>query len=380
MTRRLDTARITSLLIATFLFAGCVGAAITAINPLTGEQRSFASEGDVPSGWIICASDETCPAPRPCDEIEEAACLSRPDCSPIYVGIGAYPRECDLPDPPSLCDGEGYAGCTEASPTCAPADCGPAPLGATYLCSDGTAGGVTGRCIESADGVCGWEIRECPGPRPEECPVDACGPGLGAPAYICPDGSIGGNTGRCLALPDGTCGWELRSCPAIECSALPECDLVCPTGTVNPVDELGCVHSCECVPATCSDAECGPMPGAPAYLCEDGSWGGNIGLCERGETGVCGWVQRACPPSDCTAAECGPAPDSPTLMCDDGSIGGNTGRCLRNAAGVCGWEWRECPDPCATVPMCDLLCPPGTHNPSDPSGCVHSCECVPDAR
>jgi hypothetical protein len=42
---------------------------------------------------------------------------------------------------------------------------------------------------------------------------DACGPPPGMPATTCPDGSIGGNTGRCVAK-GATCGWEIRECPA----------------------------------------------------------------------------------------------------------------------------------------------------------------------
>jgi hypothetical protein len=33
---------------------------------------------------------------------------------------------------------------------------------------------------------------------------------------------------------------------------------------------------------------------------------------------------------------------------------------------------------CDDVPACELECPPGTHNPTDDAGCVHTCECVPD--
>jgi hypothetical protein len=36
------------------------------------------------------------------------------------------------------------------------------------------------------------------------------------------------------------------------------------------------------------------------------------------------------------------------------------------------------PDPCAGVPQCDLVCAPGTWNPVDENGCVHSCECKAD--
>src|SRR5687768_1991301 len=44
------------------------------------------------------------------------------------------------------------------------------------------------------------------------CPAGACGPALGMPSRVCPDGSVGGSTGRCLSTPTG-CGWEVRECP-----------------------------------------------------------------------------------------------------------------------------------------------------------------------
>jgi hypothetical protein len=47
----------------------------------------------------------------------------------------------------------------------------------------------------------------------EICPVEACGPPLGMPNWLCEDGSVGGPTGRCLANEDGSCGWEIRRCP-----------------------------------------------------------------------------------------------------------------------------------------------------------------------
>jgi hypothetical protein len=40
-------------------------------------------------------------------------------------------------------------------------DCGPAPKSAAIQCSDGSLGGNTGRCLKSATG-CSWEIRTCP--------------------------------------------------------------------------------------------------------------------------------------------------------------------------------------------------------------------------
>lgn len=378
MTRPQLTGRLLRMAAAFFLL-GCMGAAITAINPLTGERRYFDSASEVPDGWIVCASEETCPAPRACTELEEAACLTRSDCSPLYLAPGGVlPPECGEPDPPALCGGESYAGCSATAATCAPADCGAAPFVMPHVCSDGTLGGPTGRCVVAPDGACEWEFRACQPPRPAECEPRECGPAPLLPALECADGSVGGNTGRCLLAADGTCAWEVRECPSIECSALPVCDLLCPEGTMNPVDETGCVHTCECVPSTCTDAECGPAPGAPAYECADGSLGGNIGVCERNAEGTCGWVIRDCPADECAPGSCGPALGTPAIVCEDGSTGGNTGRCLRDAAGVCTWEIRECPDPCREVPVCDVLCPPGTHNPSDAAGCVLTCECAPD--
>lgn len=45
------------------------------------------------------------------------------------------------------------------------------------------------------------------------CDEAECGPRMGMPAEQCADGSVGGNIGRCLHHPDGTCGWEVRACP-----------------------------------------------------------------------------------------------------------------------------------------------------------------------
>ncbi len=52
-----------------------------------------------------------------------------------------------------------------------------------------------------------------PGGIGGECPVESCGPAMGMPNRQCGDGTTGGPTGRGLRNPDGTCGWEVRSCP-----------------------------------------------------------------------------------------------------------------------------------------------------------------------
>src|SRR5258708_33179922 len=45
------------------------------------------------------------------------------------------------------------------------------------------------------------------------CAKTDCGPQLGIANYQCPDGSTAGPTGRCLKRDNGTCGWEILSCP-----------------------------------------------------------------------------------------------------------------------------------------------------------------------
>ena len=49
----------------------------------------------------------------------------------------------------------------------------------------------------------------------EQCAPGACGPPLGMPNLLCPDGqSVAGPTGRCLRDPESDlCGWEIAECP-----------------------------------------------------------------------------------------------------------------------------------------------------------------------
>jgi hypothetical protein len=44
------------------------------------------------------------------------------------------------------------------------------------------------------------------------CAPGECGPALGMPNGICPDGTISGPTGRCLRNATGQCGWEILAC------------------------------------------------------------------------------------------------------------------------------------------------------------------------
>jgi hypothetical protein len=229
-----------------------------AINLRTGETRTFADDASVPEGWATCDEDMTCPAPMPCEDVDESACIVRTDCDPIYAE--------GPPDSPTP-----FVGCDDLA-----------------------------------------------------CTPEECGPGLGAPTYMCEDGSIGGNTGRCFRTEAGFCTWEFRECPTTECTL----------------------------------EECGPAPGAPNFMCADGSWGGP-GPCERNEEGVCGYTWRDCPPSECSVDDCGPAPGA-APRCSDGST--STTVCV-NVDGVCGWQF-ECPsctpEDCGPAPGAEPMCPDGS--------------------
>src|SRR5882762_5674057 len=47
----------------------------------------------------------------------------------------------------------------------------------------------------------------------QTCEKSACGTQLGLLNEICSDGSMGGPTGRCLKNANGSCSWEIHRCP-----------------------------------------------------------------------------------------------------------------------------------------------------------------------
>lgn len=96
-----------------------------------------------------------------------------------------------------------------------------------------------------------------------DCEPTECGPPPGAPAIECADGSAGGNTGRCLRGADGVCSWELRDCPAVSCRSdgvlcdgmPPECE----AGQLAVVSEGcwtgACASVAMCEPANCDETQ-----------------------------------------------------------------------------------------------------------------------------
>jgi hypothetical protein len=139
---------------------------------------------------------------------------------------------------------------------------------------DGDCGGglscECGRCVESCDSGSGCDVRgrttECFEPThaateaicgvssssalclepctARSCPADqlcregACVPESASGAGGSP--GSGGSTSTGGASSDGGAVGD-------PCAAIPECELACPEPRVNPTDENGCVHTCECV-------------------------------------------------------------------------------------------------------------------------------------
>jgi hypothetical protein len=139
----------------------------------------------------------------------------------------------------------------------------------------------------------------------KQCPKSACGPQLGVPNYICPDGkTVAGPTGECTSTKkDPVCHWQVISCPP------------------GPPTQV------------CTDADCGPMPMLYPQ-CADGGSSGPV--CQPVD-GVCQWQFTPCDGS-CTQEECGPQPLY-AVLCPDGGTG--TATCDR-VNGVCGWQPPTC--------------------------------------
>ncbi len=193
--------------------------------------------------WLI----RKCPAPVACDcgpapLLADAKCwdgsVSGPVCgplppAPVAGGSGGgtasggtatpgapppagTPAPAPVPDPgtapppPSTC-GWYIKPCPPPPPPPPPVcDCGPAPALAK-MCPDGSTSKTV--CVDTAPGKCSWQIECPPSPTPLDCSAPgACGPALGLPNYLCPDGKTVAGPGPCVDQ-GGKCGWEIISCP-----------------------------------------------------------------------------------------------------------------------------------------------------------------------
>ncbi|WP_437974084.1 hypothetical protein WMF11_36745 [Sorangium sp. So ce295] len=179
-----------------------------------------------------------------CDGLDEAACLLRDDCAPLY-GAGSDTT---------------FVRCADGALTCDVDACGPALGTPSWECADGSIGGNTGRCIPHPDGTCGWEVREC---RQPVCDVDTCGEPPPVEFWTCPDGTR--IYPACTPTDGDSCGWVW---------VFPAC----------PPDVSG----------VCGVDGCGEPPPAEYWTCPDGTR--IYPACTPTDGDSCSWVFPACPP------------------------------------------------------------------------------------
>lgn len=169
----------------------------------------------------------------------------------------------------------------------------------------------------------------------------ACGPALGMPAQMCSDGSLGGNTGRCLANGSGGCAWEIRTCPSD--AGAPVC-----------FDDKGELEASfkQCNPASASPvAECVTV--AFQQNCCGTSRVAGVNRNSQAAAQTCGDDRGKTFPA-CGCAMQGPVADDGTHSAD-GTMNGVTVTCT--AAGLCETSFNSA-DPCAgqTLPACPADC------------------------
>lgn len=247
-----------------------------------------------------------------------------------------------------------------------------------------------GDCCADVDAVCNVI------PVGGECAAGACGPALGMPIKLCSDGvHTSGPTGKCLKNADGTCGWEIASCPPAGqfCGGI--ANFLCPEGKTcvdNPDDDCDPNNGGADCGGICVDA---PPPPAKEFC------GGFANIqCPAGKTCVddpndgcdpknggadCGGIcvdAPPAPPENSCVDHCGGVAADKSCYCD--SLCQGFGDCCSDFAAACaartkvsGGCAKSSDETCSTDADCTSggcggeLC----YNPAFGGG-ISTCECT----
>lgn len=344
--------------------------------------------------WIGTAVEDCCPAYRcepdgsacdpatgtcACDATSVACTLALPYCGPnvqpVVVGQTADccpVYQCPCVDAtgvkqtdPSLC------GCT--FPNCKAGEevvCkGADSCGGPCYCQPAQ-GSCTTDAQCSSDARC--DLSNCllpptavPASTGAACDPSACGPALGQPNKICPDGvNTSGPTGKCLSNPDGTCGWEIAQCPPVPGTCYGNC---------VPNVQSGCKADSDCPSGQACSITCSGWGCATGGTTTTGGTGTgstpppSSGGSSSGSGGSSSGSACACPASD------------PSCSCDaNGNCSGKT------CAGQCAPVPSKCDSskPVA-CPAIAIACPNGAtpvQSGVDPTSCCPTYQCPTCAK
>jgi hypothetical protein len=330
----------------------------------TAEQAyDCAAEGLICEDGACVAGDTDLCADVVCEPIEG-------HCVDETMLFGGSPTTCDPGS--GECIGEGFPfDCSVDGGTCVDDACvGGAPHCDDLDCEAQGLVCLDGACVEDdqdlcADVLCEDGASSCDGstavygglyacnPENGECEIYASeGPeDCGQIGLVCVDGAcVEGDQGLCA---DVSCPSTPPFCEGsiAHSGTYQECDpqtgecIMAPGLPPQDCAEQGmvCLEG-QCQDPQCTEADCGPMPGMPNSLCDDGVTTAGPSDCEMQEGGDCGWTIVECPDAEtCTPGENIEAGDGcNTCVCAESGLVSESFNCTKKAC-MCETS-KECDD------------------------------------